>query len=425
MMAQLWSDLGVDHDEFCISSMGAVMIGRHFFAWAQNVSSGERAEGVRSLVQDYLYMELSEDERTEVESILTAMLEDHSPLVRRAMAETFAREAGAPHHIMTSLASDQPEIAAIVLGRSPLFSDDELIDFAALAAPATLLAMAERPDLRSPVAATLAGIGSLETLVALASNHAAEIPEASLLLMLQRFGQDGALREAILVRHDLSPRLRIELAAAAARSLASFTTMAGWLSTERGERIMRESCDRVAVVVAGDGSDRATLQLARHLRLTGSLTASLLLRALLSADRSLFEASLCELSGLPFTKVVGLTAQSRSQGFHALYQRAGLPGWLLPAFQAALAAQQDLALSCDEQRGARLMRPLVSRVMRVCETMKGEEGGKLLALLRRFQAEAARDDVRDFATDHATAAPRLASPILLDLPPLRRTLLAA
>jgi repressor of nif and glnA expression len=44
-----------------------------------------------------------------------------------------------------------------------------------------------------------------------------------------------------------------------------------------------------------------------------------------------------------------------------------------------------------------LSRAKVERVITACEKLNSTELGKLLALLRRFEAEAASEDARDFA----------------------------
>jgi uncharacterized protein (DUF2336 family) len=404
------------------------MISRHFFAWARTASAGERAEGVASLAQDYIYMVLTPDERRQVEGILTVMLEDSSPLVRRAMAESLARQAAAPHHIIMGLAADQPEIAAIVLGRSPVLGDEELIDCVAMAGPVAQAAVAQRPELSAAVGAALTEVGSLEAVIALAANAGAKMTEASLLRMIERFGSEGPIREALLGRPHLPASVRAELAVATGDALATFATSVGWLSAERGERVVREAREKVMVSIAADAADeagRASLMFARHLRHSRHLTAALLLRALLSIDRSLFEAAMCELSGLPFAKVAALVGHSQSPAFNALYTRAGLPGWLLPAIRGALAAQAVLDEPCDERGGARLLRPLVDATLRVCSGMNTPETGKLVALLRRFEAEAARDEVRGLAAAAVCArAPRV-SGLILDMRPTNDVRIAA
>ena len=47
--------------------------------------------------------------------------------------------------------------------------------------------------------------------------------------------------------------------------------------------------------------------------------------------------------------------------------------------------------------GAQLSRLMIERVLTACRDLSPEEAGKLMALLRRFEAEAARDEARHIA----------------------------
>ena len=83
---------------------------------------------------------------------MTCLLDDASPLVRRALAEALAGAAEAPHHLVSALVNDQADIAALVLARSPRLSDAELIDAAALGEAPAQCAIAARPGLSAAVA---------------------------------------------------------------------------------------------------------------------------------------------------------------------------------------------------------------------------------------------------------------------------------
>src|SRR5262249_31153757 len=114
------------------SLFGLAMIMRDFLAWAATAPAVSRADGARALARAYLATDLSLADRREAEMALTRLLDDPSPLVRLALAEIFAASVNAPHHVVSVLACDQSEIAAPVLGYSPLLTDAELIDCAAI-----------------------------------------------------------------------------------------------------------------------------------------------------------------------------------------------------------------------------------------------------------------------------------------------------
>src|SRR5450755_3657728 len=99
---------------------------RRFIVWAQRADAGGRAEAASALARAYLYSDISPALRREAGVGLTAMLDDHSTLVRRALAEALASASEAPHHIVLALASDISEVSCAVLARSCVLTDAEL-----------------------------------------------------------------------------------------------------------------------------------------------------------------------------------------------------------------------------------------------------------------------------------------------------------
>jgi uncharacterized protein (DUF2336 family) len=378
------------------------MIVRQFLQWSQQASPSQRADAARALAQTYLYADLDPVQRREADIALTGLLDDPSPLVRRGIAEAFASALDAPHHIVLALAEDQSDIASIVLARSPVLSDADLIDCAAVADACAQSAIALRPGLTAPVAAALAEIGAREALIALAVNAGADVPEFSMRRMVERFGEDGELREALLSRPYLPAALRADLVSATARALSAFVMSCDWLSEERAQRVAREAREKAHVLIAAaaEREENGPARLAAHLRASGQLTAGLALRALLSGNLSLFEATLAELSGVTTAKVAGHLRHARGAGFAALYRKAAMPQSLYPAFCAALEARAEF----DAEEGApALSRAMIDRVADVCSLTPGGAPEKLTALLRRLAAEAAREEAR-------LLAPQLAQP---------------
>jgi len=383
------------------------MIVRHFLQWAQTASAAQRAEGAGALARAYLYSDMAPETRHAARIALTSLLDDPSPVVRRALADNFASALDAPHSIVSALACDQSDIAAPILSRSPLLSEAELIDCAAIGDAFSQSAIALRARVPAGVAAALAEVGAREAAISLSVNPGADLPEFSMRRMIERFGDDGEMREALLSRPLLPATIRNDLVNATASSLASFVVDCAWLSTERAERLAREARDKANVVIVAETAERdgrsGVRDLVAHLRASGQLTASLALRALLSGNRDLFEAALVELSGLREDKVAGLLRDFRGAGFAALYARAGLPAKFLPAFRAALEAQREFSGIHAAGGDARLSLVMIERVLTACDEISGGELDKLMALLRRFEMEAAREEAR-------ASAPLLASP---------------
>lgn len=382
------------------------MIVRNFLSWAQTAPAAQRAEGAGALARAYLYSDLDAHARRETEIALMSLLDDPSPLVRKALADNFASAADAPHAIVSALASDQSDIASPVLSRSPLLTEAELIDCAAIGDAFAQSAIALRARVPAGVCAALAEVGAREAAISLAVNPGADLPEFSMRRMVERFGDDGEMREALLSRPWLPATVRNDLVNATAASLTAFVVDCGWLTGERAKRLTREARDKANVIIVAEAAERDGRQgvrdLVAHLRASNQLTATLVLRSLLSGNRDLFEAALAELSGLREERVAGLVRDFRGAGFAALYARAGLLEKYLPAFRAALEAQREYA---DVNGGeAKLSLVMIERVLTACEEINGGELDKLMALLRRFEMEAALEEARIEAARFAAEA---------------------
>src|ERR1700748_1572073 len=123
------------------------MIVRQFISWVRTASARARAEATRSLAPAGLLSDLTPDDRAAAEGALLMLLDDASPLVRRAMAEVFARSSEAPAAIVRSLSTDQPSVAVPVLEHSPLLLDADLVDIVATGNDEMQSAIARRNNL--------------------------------------------------------------------------------------------------------------------------------------------------------------------------------------------------------------------------------------------------------------------------------------
>lgn len=376
-----------------------VMIVRQFLQWVEHAPAGYRAEATSALARAYLYSDLSEEDRAAAEGAMFILLDDPSPLVRRALAQAFASSEDAPPAIVHSLAGDQPNIAAPILERSPLLLDADLIDAVGSGDPVRQIAVASRTPLCCAVAAAIAEIGCAAACLGLLENPNAEIAPFSIDRIVARHGHLAPIRDALLPRDDISVSTRQALISSLADTLAAFVAARRWLSVERAQRICRDACDNATVRLAAESSEDDVMTLVRHLRESGQLTGGLMLRALLSGQVVLFEEALAELSGLPVSRVVGIVHDRRGASFRALYERASLPAAAYPAFRAALDAMQEEGFAGDPGGASRLKRRIVERVLTQCESAAIGEIDPLVTLLRRYASEAAREEARLFCEE--------------------------
>lgn len=379
------------------------MIVRRFLLWARTANAQARAEGAAALAGAYLRSGMGDEDRREAETALISLIDDPSPLVRRAIAEEMATSPYAPRNLVLGLIADQSDVAALMLAHSPVLSEADLVDAAAIGDGLAQRAIAQRMHLPASVAAALAEVGVEEALVALVRNPSADIPDFSLERMVERIADSGALREALLARDDLPAALRQTIAAHVSDALTSFVMNCGWLSPERGARLAREATERVAVSLAAGGEDSDAPAIVEVLRAQARLTPGLMLRSLLSGEPALAEAAFVSLSELPASRVAALLRDRRGSGLKALYRKAGLPDAVQPAFTAAIMALN--ARGFDLAGGGRgIDRNLLREVLIAVEAQGDPGSNALLALLRRMDSEAAREEARAMADSLADDA---------------------
>jgi len=387
------------------------MIVRQFLQWVRSAPPGERAEATSALARAYLHSDLSPDDLAAAEGAMIMLLDDPSPLVRRALSEVFASAQKAPRVVVQALAADQLEVALPLLERSPLLLDDDLIDLIATGAPETQVVIAGRVLLPPPLAAAIAEVGTAEACLTLLENSDASIAMFSIDRIVERFGHLAPIRETLLARDDLPMATRQALLSKLSRTLAGFVTARQWLGPEHAEVAAREACEKATVAMAADTPYEEIGALVVHLRESGQLTAGMILRALLSGNVVLVEEALAELSAMPLDRVTSYVHDKNISGFRALYRKAGLPDAAYPAFREALAAMRDGILIGEPGGAARLKRRMVERVLNACAAERNDEMATLLALLRRFAVEAAREEARMFCDDLVGEAALLSPPV--------------
>ncbi len=375
------------------------MIVRQFLQWIKSASAVERADAAAALGRAYLYSALGPDDRAAAEGALIMLLDDPSPLVRIALARALAFSEEAPPSVILGLAADQPEVASWVLEHSPLLLDTDLVDAAATGDSQLQVTVARRHDLPASVCAAIAEVGSAEACLVLVENAQAEIVPFSFDRILARYGHLAAIREALLLREDLPAPTRQLLVAKVSEMLAGFVAERAWLEKDRAERVAREACEKATVILAGAAPESEIRPLIRHLRESGQLNAGLILRALLSGNEEMFLHALAELSDLPIARVSALVYDKGNAGLRAVFERAGLPQLAYPAFHEAIEALREGGF--DPGGATRLKRRMVERVLTRCAEQSEIDIASLITLLRRFAAEAAREEARLFCEELA------------------------
>ena len=180
------------------------MIVRQFLHWLRTAPAGERAEATSALARAYLYSDLSDNDRAAAEGAMIMLLDDPSPLVRRALAEVFAGSRGcaadgracARQRSAGRRRAGAAALAAVPRRRSGRGGRDRRAGAAGRDRRARASAVLGRPP-RSPRSAAPRPAWCCW------KTRDAEIVPFSLDRIVERFGHLAAIRDVLLARDDL------------------------------------------------------------------------------------------------------------------------------------------------------------------------------------------------------------------------------
>jgi len=314
----------------------------------ETARTGERTRAASALGRAYVDAQMNGLDRRAAEMAMTFLLDDPSPKVRRALADALCGCSSVPRGIILGLAEDQPEIAYVVISRSPVLTDEDLVDLAARGTLETRALIAARSFVSRAVSAAIAEIGGEEEILILLENAGANLSRRSLKRIAERLGRFAAVRDLLLARPDLPSDARHALVEEVGAALAAFGLVQMAIGEARVQRIMREACDIAAVGMAGTLAVDELPGLVVHLRETGRLTPAFLLHALVTGRAEFFSAAIVDLSGVCEKRVRSILSGGRVHSIRALFESAGLGHDVSETFAAAvLFWRQDTSAGND------------------------------------------------------------------------------
>ena len=373
------------------------MIVAKFLTWIETAPVARRAEATSALARAFLHSPLEPLEREAAETALTILLDDPAPIVRQALSHSLAASPYAPRQVILSLIQDIDAIAAPILSASPVLLDSELVDLVAGRSALIQTAIASRPSISAPLSAAMAEVASIEACRAMLENPGAQIAVFSLRRVAERFGTDPSMRNLLLAMDGLPIDIRQNLILKLGDALQQLALVQSFVSTDRRNALVKDACDKATVDLAfccAHGNE--LLALVEHLRLSGQLTADILIRGLCMGNVELFVASMVSLTDLSETRVRACVDDVSETVVSALCAKAGLSQRVAPAVYSALVAYGDLSVDVDPNASrARFARLMVDRILGDYNGLVDDEMDDLYALLRRFATQIARDEARE------------------------------
>ena len=374
------------------------MIVEQFLKWVESARASEREAAASALARAYLQSPLEFDERCAAEAALTVLLDDPSPNVRFALAEALSTSTLAPIQIVTALACDQPQVASVILVRSPLMGDTDLIDRVALGGDEVQCAVAMRAQLSFSLCAAIAEVACVEACQMILSNAGANIAGLSLRRLVERFGHIAEMRGLLLADPRLPTDARHALVVKLGEALRDMPMVMALMGKARAQRITGEACVRACL----DSIDTSPVlehpALVEHLRLRGELTTSFVLRVLINGKIGFFATIVSTLSGQAGDRIKAQLANGRQAILTSLFRQCGFTDSVAGVLMLGLETWRSIAngkLTAGPQEVSRIM---LERYDAASSTPAFAHGNDdLVALLRSVYLETVRENGRKHA----------------------------
>jgi uncharacterized protein (DUF2336 family) len=316
----------------------------------KGATADERAAAALKLCRAMDPPPLTAAEREVAAEIVRIMAADAAELVRRALAVTLKDSALVPRDVALRLARDTESICLPLLNWSPAFTDQDLAEIVRLGGPVRQLAVAKRPMLSRTVTDVIARHGGEHAVTAACANDNADFAESALQQVIARFETHERVLQAVAYRRALPLAVTETLITLVGEQLRDHLLAHHALSAEAALAVSAGASERATVDLVDQAGAIADVRgFVAHLNATQRLTASLLLRALAHGHMSFFEWGVAELSGVPHHRTWLMIHDAGPLGLRAIYERAGLPVRLFPAFRAAV----DTYHSMEFEGGAR------------------------------------------------------------------------
>lgn len=345
-------------------------------------SSATRAEMAAKVATQFTGEALSSSERAIAQEIIRIMANDAVVRVRQSLAENLKHSAALPRDIAVTLARDVEAVALPILAVSTVLSDHDLMELVRAGNPAKQTVIAGRPAVSAEVADTLIDAAGEEAVAALVANEGADLGEASLGRVVDRFGTSEAVQEPLVHRSRLPLTIAERLVTLVSENLQEYLVTHHELPPDLANDLVLRSRERVTVgLVTREAEEGDVERLVIQLHRCGRLSPSLLVRSLCTGDIGFFEAAMARLARVPLPNIRLLIHDAGHLGLKSVYERAGLPSTLLPAVRIAIEVIDETDFDGGDHDRERHRRRVIERILTQYEDLAAEDLDYLLSKL--------------------------------------------
>lgn len=349
----------------------------------------ERAVAAHKLCRNIDRYELSDEERVQAQEILRVMAADAAELVRRALAVTLKNSTIVPRDVALRLAKDVESISLPMLSASPVFTDEDLAEIVRLGGPVRQVVIAKRPRVSQTVTNAIVEYGVERAVEAACANDNADFADRALAKVIERFEKSERVLAAVAYRAALPMAVTEKLIDLVSEEVRDHLLNHHALSPDLALEIAMGAKERATIDLV-DQAGRApdVKSFVSHLHKHERLSASLLLRSLAHGHMTFFEWSLAELASVPHHRTWLMIHDAGPLGLRAIYERAGLPARLFPAFRAGVDTFHSMEFDGGAKDRERFQERMLQRFLTQPANAAREDVEYLLEKMDRISHEA-------------------------------------
>ncbi len=336
---------------------------------------------------------LTDTEKAYAEEIIAILAEDAADLVRRTLAVTLRASPILPREVALKLARDIEAVAIPVLQDSPVFSDEDLVELVLSVTAAKQAAIANRDALSITITEIISEHGAVEAVRALSANQGAEWTDKAFDDTLRRFGRDEIVQAGLIKRDFIPTHIAEKMVSLVSGQLFDILVNRHELPAQLAIDLAASARERATIdLVEQAGRTNDLARFVSQLNLNGRLSNSLIMRALCCGQMRFVEHALAELSGVAHQRVWLMIHDAGPLGVQAVFDRAGLPRKMLPAFKAAVTVFHDTQHDGGPNDRARFRARMIERVLTQFQAIPKDDLDYLLDKLDYYSEMASRED---------------------------------
>jgi len=281
----------------------------------------------RKVAAAYCKTEGEGETREHAEAIISEWMERGEETIRATLATQLADCPFLPPQLVQAMASDVGAVAAVILEKSEALTEDDLSKMVDTGELAHRMAIAARRFVPHLISDSLIDQGEKDVAIRLLENEGAKLSEPALHRIMDEYNKNTDVVKALTERGRVPSSVADRIVALLAEPPVE--------TAERPHPLFARTIGMAKPKQKKFGGINAT-ELADQVAGAGRLTPAFLLRALCDDRRSVFEAGIARLAGLPVGNTIGVLISGSEEHLSTLFKRAGVPEPFRRAFHQGI-----------------------------------------------------------------------------------------